>query len=341
MVRTMLKTMLCATALAVTMPALAQDVVQVERRVDRLENEMRAVQRKVFPGGDKRYFEPEFQPTEQAATPPAGVPATTPIADLTARVDSLERQLQTLTGQVEQANYKVRQMEDAFAKFRADAEFRLTQIEGGGPAPAAAVPADTSAAAKPATKPATPPKQVAGAAKPATDAAKPAVAASTTPKPATPAVTAAKPATDTAASAATATPKPTDAVEAAYQAAYLNYSSQRYAEAEKALSDFVTKNPRHRRASHAQYWLGRTYMAQKLPAQAAKTFLDNYRNLPKGERAPDSLYWLGQSLMAMSPPQPTKACEVYDELNAAYGDKLSTSLKDQVTKARTTAKCTA
>ena len=319
MAQQLLKSLMCAAALATAIPALAQDTRQVERRVDKLESEMRAVQRKVFPGGDKRYFEPEFEPTDQAPVAPVGVPATSPIADLTTRVDSLERQLQSLTGQVEQANYKVRQMEDAMAKFRADAEFRLTQLEGGAKPPAA-VADETAAAPLPAVKP---PAKATASAKPAADTTKPAADPT-------------KPASETAAAA-----KPVDAVEAAYQAAYLNYSNQQYAKAETALADFVAKNPRSRRASHAQYWLGRTYMAQKLPAQAAKAFLDNYRNLPKGERAPDSLYWLGQSLMAMSPPQPARACEVYDELTGAYGDKLSASLKGQVEKARVTAKCAA
>jgi tol-pal system protein YbgF len=314
MLQRVLKSLMCVTVLATAIPSLAQDTRQVERRIDKLESEMRAVQRKVFPGGDKRYFEPEFQPTEQAPVAPTGVPATSPIADLTTRVDALERQLQSLTGQVEQANYKVRQMEDAMAKFRADAEFRLTQLEGGVKPPATAT--DETATSLPVLTP--PANATTVPAKPA-DAAKP---AATTPKPAADAAT-----------------KPTDPVEAAYQAAYLNYSNQQYAKAETALAEFVAKNPRSRRASHAQYWLGRTYMAQKLPAQAAKAFLDNYRNMPKGERAPDSLYWLGQALMAMSPPQPARACEVYDELRGAYADKLSTSLKGQVDKARATAKC--
>jgi TolA-binding protein len=144
----MLKSLMCAAALAAAVPTLAQDTRQVERRVDKLESEMRAVQRKVFPGGDKRYFEPEFQPADPTPAAPAGVPATSPIADLTTRVDALERQLQSLTGQIEQANFKVRQMDEAMAKFRADAEFRLTQLEGGAK-PSAPVAGDPTAAVPP------------------------------------------------------------------------------------------------------------------------------------------------------------------------------------------------
>ena len=280
----------------------------LDRRVDKLESELRAVQRKVFPGGSAKYFEPEFP---EAPPPPpvtAGVPATSPIADLTSRVDSLERQLATLTGQVEQATYKARTLEEALTKFRADVEFRLGQIETGGmtlSVPVVAPPAITGAK-PPATKPAAPGTK--------TVAADP----ERVPPPAT---------------------KPADPVEAQFQAAYLLYSNKQYDQANDALTAFVAKNPRAGRASHAQYWLGRSLLAQKQPASAAKAFLDNYRNMPKGARAPDSLYWLGQSLMTMTPPNAVKACEVYGELASVYAAKLVSPLKEQLAKARTTAKC--
>lgn len=320
-------TMVVAASLVAGAAQAQQAPQTLDKRVGKLESEMRAVQRKVFPGGDKRFFEPEFPATDPAQAAPAGVPATSPIADLTTRVDSLERQIQTLTGQVEQANFKIRQMEEAMAKFRADAEFRLNALEG--------KPADTSAAAPP---PAPTPPVAAEAPKPAAPAPKPAAPAPTdaaakppAPKPAAPAAEPASP--------APAPAKPADPAEAAYQAAYALVSAKKYDEAETALQAFVTKYPKSSRASHAQYWLGRTYMAQKLPAQAAKAYLDNYRNMPKGARAPDSLLGLGGALMAMTPPNPDKACEVYAELEGAYGAKLSADQKSQLTRARTAAKC--
>src|SRR3546814_11442526 len=96
---------------------------------------MQAVQRKVFPGADPRFFEPEIAPapTGVAGT---GLPATTPLADLTARVNSLEKQMTTLTGQNEQNSFRIRQLEEQLAKFRGDAEFRLNTPEGTPGAPA-------------------------------------------------------------------------------------------------------------------------------------------------------------------------------------------------------------
>ena len=51
-----------AIAIAVAAPAaLAQDAT-VAKRVDKLEKEMRAVQRQVFPGGAPAFFEGEIAP---------------------------------------------------------------------------------------------------------------------------------------------------------------------------------------------------------------------------------------------------------------------------------------
>ncbi|WP_419814118.1 tetratricopeptide repeat protein [Glacieibacterium sp.] len=171
MIRFLLAT--TATLLIVT-PALAQDSDPVlGKRVGKLESEMRAVQRKVFPGGDARYFEPEIAPAQAAPPETVGSPALAPLADLTTRVGEIETQLRTLTGQVEAQQNRLRLLEEAQTKFRADTEFRLTTIEGGGKSPVAAVPggaappeatdgpapAPKPAATKPDTAPATPEAQ--------------------------------------------------------------------------------------------------------------------------------------------------------------------------------------
>lgn len=302
MVRTMLKSLITLSLLSAALPALAQDTRQVERRVDKLEGEMRAVQRKVFPGGNKGYFEPEI-PQVQAPAATVGVPATSPIADLTTRVDALERQLQTMTGQVEQANYKVRQLEEAMTKFRADTEFRLTQLEGGGAPAAAATVQDNNALVLPTPKPP--------------------VAA---PKPATPAP---KPATTPAAPAGDA--------ESAYQAAYASVVAKDNAKAIADLTAFVAKYPKSPRVSMANYWIGRTLIAQGEYDRAARVFFDNQQKNPSGDRAQESLYWLGDVLVRME--RAPQACKVYDLARNVYGEEMKPALKPQFANARTAAKC--
>ena len=91
----------------------------IEGRVGRLEQEMSAVQRKVFPDGAGRYLQPQVTAPEAPATA-TGSPASSQVADLTSRVSAVEAQLRTLTGQVEQNSYKIRQLEQAFTQYKAD-----------------------------------------------------------------------------------------------------------------------------------------------------------------------------------------------------------------------------
>ena len=145
-------------ALLVATPLAAQDA-PLTRRVGTLETQMKAVQRKVFPGGDPRYFTPDIAPEAAPVAKSEGSPATSPVADLTARVDALERQQRTLTGAVEEAQFKVRQLDEAFTKYRGDTDFRLNAIEHpAGTASVAPIPAadaDASAAAPRRAAPAT------------------------------------------------------------------------------------------------------------------------------------------------------------------------------------------
>ncbi|MBV7257473.1 outer membrane protein assembly factor BamD [Pacificimonas sp. WHA3] len=124
--------LLACIALGILAPAAsAQTVDTLDRRLDRLEKEVRAVQRKVFPGADSDFFEPEI-------TPPAdsnggfGVPAVTPSTIVTDRIEALEAQVQSLTGQMEETSFKLRRMEEALARFEGDTKLRLQALEGGG-----------------------------------------------------------------------------------------------------------------------------------------------------------------------------------------------------------------
>jgi TolA-binding protein len=121
----------------VAMPASAQQADRIDRRVDRLEQEMRAVQRRVFPGANAPYVGPEIGPQQRPAEQ-QGAPTGTAIADLTARVDALESQLASMTGQIEQNANRVRQLETAFASFRESTAARLDAIERPAPEPVAA-----------------------------------------------------------------------------------------------------------------------------------------------------------------------------------------------------------
>tara|TARA_R110001599_G_scaffold115128_2_gene281479 strand:- start:3249 stop:4112 length:864 start_codon:yes stop_codon:yes gene_type:complete len=100
-------------SLAISTPASAQSA-NTDKRVDRLEQEMRAVQRKVFQGGSTRYFEPEITGDSDPASP-STTNTTSAVTDLIARVDALEASLANLTGQVEQNGFRLKKIEDKLA----------------------------------------------------------------------------------------------------------------------------------------------------------------------------------------------------------------------------------
>jgi TolA-binding protein len=270
--------LLAAMLLAGTaMPAEAQKA-PVDKRVEALEKQLRAVQRKVFPDGN---VEPEIR-AGAAPAQAAGVPAGSAVGDLTARIDALEAQLARLTGQNEESANRVRQLEEALTRFRSDADARLAQME----AARAPAPAATTEPKLAATAPA--PQPVPQAAEEA------------------PAVT----------QASISTPAITDEGETAYLTGFRAWEGGRYAEAAPVLEGMAKKFPKHRRASYAQNLAGRAYLDDGKPATAAKLFLANYQTNPKGDRAADSLYFLGQALAKLD--KTAEACKVYDELNEVY-----------------------
>ncbi|NML08946.1 tetratricopeptide repeat protein [Sphingobium sp. AR-3-1] len=294
------------------LPAAAQNA-PVEVRVDRLEKEMRAVQRKVFPAGTP--IEAEIsRPATPTVTP--GSPSGTPISDLTARVGALESQLASITGQVEENSYKLRQLEEAFNKYKAENDARMTPVAEAPPvsAPVAVAPAPVtprSAAPKPA--PAATPKPAPVAAPPvASEARKAAVAAVERP--------------DTG-----------DAASDAYNYGYRLWEAKFYPEAQGQLKTTVEKYGASPVASKAQNLLGRAYLDDGKPALASVAFYENYQKRPRGDRAPDSLAYLGDALIQLK--KPADACKVYQELEQVYGESLSSTLRGMMTAGRAKAKC--
>jgi hypothetical protein len=96
--------LLGGVALMLATPVVAQEA-NIDGRVGKLEKEMRAVQRQVFPNGAGKFLEPEIQ---SPTVPKTTTSSSTATADLLVRVDALEAQLATLTGQVEQQGNNLR-----------------------------------------------------------------------------------------------------------------------------------------------------------------------------------------------------------------------------------------
>jgi TolA-binding protein len=299
-----------------TAQAQQQDT-SIPARVDRLEREMRAVQRKIFPGGAGATVEPQI--TAELDTTVPGAPSTSPVADLTQRVAAVESQLAVLTGQVEQLQNRERQTEEALGATRASLEARIKVLEDR----ASAVGATASTASGPTEVPAE-----ASIETPAP-----------TPKPAATPPAAPKPTSARAAQlAAIERPKTDDPAEDGYVYGFRLWQAKLYPESRKALTEVVANYPKHRRASFAQNLLGRAYLDAGAPSLAAVAFYENYKKNPNGERAPDSLYYLAKALVALKKPA-TEVCKVYTELTQLYGERLNAEMKAGVAQGRAANKC--
>jgi len=117
-------------------PAMAQpNQPNLERRVGRLEQEMRAVQRRVFPGGPAATIDPELQPA--APIPQTSGPGGDAVSSLSSRIEAVEAQLARVTGQVEETGFRVSQLEEQVRQLRGDMEARIARLEQAAAAAAA------------------------------------------------------------------------------------------------------------------------------------------------------------------------------------------------------------
>jgi TolA-binding protein len=293
-----------ATLASVPAPAFAQDSA-AEARIRKIEAEVRALQRKVFPGGDGRFFEPQITPGAEAgangAPPTTAAPSTTAVTDILVRLDALEAQLQTLTARSEEQANALSLLEGRLAALETSrasetelpplptadsAQSNLSAMTGGAvPAPAAKTPAVATTTPAPAPAPATTPA---------------------------PAPTAAR----LAAVQAITKPQTADAGDDEYSYGFRLWNAGFYPEARQQLTKFVEQYPNHPRISFGRNLLGRAFLDDNLPEDAARWFLKNYQANKAGDRAPDSLLYLGASMIAMKDTK--RACIALAEFADTY-----------------------
>jgi TolA-binding protein len=315
-----MRLLLAAAAVAVVPAAgFAQDSA-AEARLRKIEAEVRALQRKVFPGGDGRLFEPQIAPGTEAPANNGQVmgvipPATTPVTDILVRLDALEAQLQVLTARSEEQANQLGLIER-----------RLAAVEAG-QAPAAAAPAGPPAIERPAASIAatTPPPATAtvgATTRPATTTPAPAAT-----RPAVPAMTAGPSAERLAAVQAIAKPQTADAGDDEYSYGFRLWNAGFFPEARQQLTRFVEQYPNHSRISFGRNLLGRAYLDDNMPKEAAQWFLKNYQANKAGDRAPDSLLYLAQSMIALKDNK--KACIALAEFSETYPLVASGRLADE------------
>lgn len=288
-------------------PAAAQSDAEV--RLKKVEAEVRALQRKVFPGGDSKYFEPEITPASPTTSQPVGVPSTTAVTDILARLDALEGQLRQLTAGNEENANALRLLQDRVAKLEA-APAPAPVVD---PAPAASAPGASASGGAVRTP-----------------------ASLTTTTAATP--RAAGPSAERlAAVSAIEKPSTGDAGADEYNYGFRLWDAKFYPEAVQQLTMYVDKHPNHAQISYGRNLLGRAYLDDGKPREAAPWFLRNYQADKTGARAGDSLLYLAQSMIALKDEK--RACIALAEFSETYPALATGRLKSEFDATRREGKC--
>ncbi|WMS43858.1 tetratricopeptide repeat protein [Acuticoccus sp. MNP-M23] len=235
------------------------------------------------------------------------------------RLDQLETQVRSLTGQVEQLTFTIRRLESALQNQPAPAQRAPGQqgsLSGTGAPPA---PLGSSA---PAPAPAQNTQSAGAAAGGPIDLSalnRSAAEFSTTPAP------------------AASTPEPAASAQpGALANARQLQQSGRFAMAADEARAVLAANPNGPVAGEARYLLGEALMAQGDFRTAANLFLENYTSDPNSEHAPSSLLKLGTALNGLGEKE--AACSSLEELIGAYPN-ADAGLRAEAERERQAANC--
>ncbi|MCL6250893.1 hypothetical protein M3P36_07545 [Altererythrobacter sp. KTW20L] len=277
------------------MPQVAQAQAQTaDERLARIETQLRALQRQVFPGGDQRFFEPEITAPQGGA--PSGAAST--VADTSAltgvlgRLESIELQLARLVAATEVNENSLMLL-----------EARVVAMEMA--AAAAAAPPPPFGTATPSATPATTgPAPTGVISTPATTPSAPAQAtAAPTPERLAAVRAILKPATD-------------DAGDDEYVYGFRLWEAGFYPEAQQQLALFLERHPTHSRVTFGRNLLGRAFLDAGEPRRAATHFFENYQANKQAARAPDSLLYLAESMIQLG--DTSRACIALAEFGETY-----------------------
>ena len=292
--------------------AAAQD----DARLRRLEDQVRALQRSVFPGGDGRFFEPEVstQPTPQPQQQ-VGTPSSSALTDILARLEALEAQMARITARGEESTHELGQLQEQLTQLQAQVEeLETAAAPPPPPQPTGIIPAPGGGAC-------------------GGSSSRPAGGSAATPAPAASAPSAER----VAAVRAIAKPATDDAGDDEYTYGFRLWEAGYYPEAQQQLALFLQRYPNHSRVTYARNLLGRAYLDNGQPREAATYFFENYQSDKQSARAPDSLLYLAEAMIAID--DTNRACIALAEFSETYPALATGRLSDQYQASRRKVSC--
>ncbi len=327
-----------AGALMAAPPAWAQnaDLLTLLNRLDRLERDIRTLNIQVSRGVSGGEAAQAAQAAQPLAPPPSGGVDNVGLARLSVRITSLEEEVRSATGQMEDLAHRIEQVGGKLEKLQGDIDYRFSALEkktqamAAQPRPAGS-PQGVSAAA---LNQGMPPSGALGS--------KPGVLGAISQsdldeierrQAAHPPLPEEQPQT---ASVAPDGVLPKGAPEEQYAYAFGLLRQTRYDEAEAALEAFIIQNPDSSLTPNARYWLGETYYVRGEYLTAASAFLEGYQKAPKGGKAPDTLLKLGMSLSHLG--KKPEACAALGRLRKEFPN-ASAVIKSTVDRERKKNEC--
>lgn len=248
------------------------------------------------------------------------------IAAAQQKIDDLENSLRRLTGQLEQQDHKISELNAHIDRMQKDFDYKLCTLAAQqlGEQPDSGGLSCGGQGAQ-ASAPASPPPQstIVGT----TRSYSPPPADSADQEPIhlapPPGVLGTLPANGEPAAA----PAPVSPNKGKFDAAMTLMTKTQYDEARGAFRAFADKYPDDPLTPVAVYWIGDIAYVQKDYANAARTFIEEIKKYPDSPRGPESMLKLGQSLVAMG--QKKEGCNAF----AALPTKFPNASKTIVTRA--------
>ena len=202
-------------------------------------------------------------------------------SDVQVRLGQLEEQARSLTGKIEELEYRIKTFDDKVALINKDIDVRFKMLEG---------------------------KAIEGVG--ATNAVP--TAKFSAPQ----AIDAPKSVTGDVVKGDALEPIGSKDVAEIYQTGLNALKSNDFIVSEQNFMKIINQNPNDKLAGNAQYWLGEVYYAKKDYAKAAVAFAKGYQTYKDGVKGADSLFKLGMSMKSLK--KNTDACAAFMSLKSEF-----------------------
>lgn len=295
--------MILAFMVTVTMPETVS-AQSVETRIDRVEKQLRAVQREVFRSGGV--------PDSDGSIPSGGQ-----LAGIEVRIQQLESQIRALNGQIEEMRFQMEESDRRMEKFQEDAEFRFGELEQGRSGrrerdEQSGDAEDTESDVRDDGEDESDVLENDGGNDVSGDTE----------------------GSDGAGNSGGGN-LPEGSVMEQYNHAFRLLAQGDYEGGERAFREFLSRHGDDDLAGDAQYWLAQSFFVRGNNERAAREFLTGFQDYPNSQKAPAYLLKIGLSLTRIGQKQ--DACAVLDELAARHPD--SPEARQNLADARKDAEC--